>query len=258
MRQNAFLSFAAATFLLPCLAYSAEKADIEVHFVPQTQFAVYVPGVVPGNIGYFAAYWNSNGEITRAVAMVATNTTQAERVHCIREEITQSLGPMKDSDTYPDSMFYQPWSLTNRFSDMDKAVIRMLYSPEVRPNMTGDQAQEVLKGRFTQPQIDYFKEISFGAEYAECDQLAHKWLHNVTIHVSGELTDVDVRTVNQVVADLNKLLGKIQLKVTGWDIQTPKADDKGNTTVVATAKPKTKPAGNDQPKAAGASSGKAG
>lgn len=250
MRQAAIaLLLAAMTCLLACPALSADlpkPADIELHFVPRTAFATYIPSVVDGNIGYFAAYWNSSGEITRAVALVSTDADQAERIHCIREEITQALGPMKDSYWYPDSMFYQPWSLTSRFSEMDKAIVHALYRPEVRPDMSEAEVRQALKGICTPEQINYLVEICCGAEYAQCDELIHKWMHGPTIHVTGELTEVDVRTVYQVVGDLNGLLGKIKLKVSGWDIQARKPEGKENTTAVAAVKPKAKPSPKEQ------------
>lgn len=238
MRHTALLFVTAVAIpLSSCPAQPAGRADIEVHFVPRTQFAVHVPGAAAGNIGYFSAHWSTTGRLNRAVALIATDTSQAERNHTIREEITQCLGAMRDSDTYPDSIFYQPWSLVDRFSTMDRTVIQMLYHPKVKPDMTCEQAEQALKGLFTPQQIDYFKEIAFGAEYAECDQNLHRWEQSPTVRISGELTDADIRTVKQVIGDLNGLLSRIRLKVIGWDIQPSKTPG-GTTTVIATAKPK--------------------
>lgn len=48
--------------------------------------------------------------------------------HIVREELTQSLGLLNDSMKYPDSIFYQKWSLINEYSELDKKIIKMHYA----------------------------------------------------------------------------------------------------------------------------------
>jgi hypothetical protein len=48
--------------------------------------------------------------------------------HVVREELTQSLGLMNDSMKYPDSIFYQGWSLITEYSELDKQIIKMHYA----------------------------------------------------------------------------------------------------------------------------------
>ena len=47
--------------------------------------------------------------------------------HILREELTQSLGLMNDSMKYPDSIFYEDWSMITEFSELDKEIIRRHY-----------------------------------------------------------------------------------------------------------------------------------
>jgi hypothetical protein len=47
--------------------------------------------------------------------------------HILREELTQSLGLLNDSMKYPDSIFYEDWSLVTEFSELDKEIIRRHY-----------------------------------------------------------------------------------------------------------------------------------
>ena len=46
----------------------------------------------------------------------------------LREEITQSLGFLNDSWEYPESVFYQGGCNTNKFSEIDKAIIKLHYN----------------------------------------------------------------------------------------------------------------------------------
>ena len=51
---------------------------------------------------------------------------------------------MQDSWTYQDSMFYQGWTDTTTYAEIDKVIIEMLYQSEISPGMTGPQVEEIL------------------------------------------------------------------------------------------------------------------
>ncbi|GAP95196.1 DUF2927 domain-containing protein [Leptolyngbya sp. NIES-2104] len=111
--------------------------NVTIHFVPEAQFRRIEPAYIPVNFGFFVTRWNNQDTINRAnVLVTTTGVTQKERSHLIREELTQALGLMRDSYRYADSMFYQPWTDTTRFSDLDRALIQMLYLPQIKPGMT--------------------------------------------------------------------------------------------------------------------------
>jgi hypothetical protein len=48
--------------------------------------------------------------------------------HLLREELTQALGLSNDSYDYPESIFYQGWTETTEYTELDKDVIRMMYN----------------------------------------------------------------------------------------------------------------------------------
>ena len=51
---------------------------------------------------------------------------------------------MNDSWTYEESIFYQGWSGTTEYAQIDKVLIEMLYREEISPGMTGRQVEEIL------------------------------------------------------------------------------------------------------------------
>jgi Protein of unknown function (DUF2927) len=111
--------------------------NLTMHFAPESQFSQIEPAYIPVNFGFFITRWNHKGIINYAnVLITTTGVTQQERSHLIREELTQSLGLMRDSYRYSDSIFYQPWTNVTRYSELDKALIQMLYSPALKPGMT--------------------------------------------------------------------------------------------------------------------------
>lgn len=113
--------------------------NIDLYFVPESQFSRYDSNYRPVNMGFFWTWWSGN-TINRARILVTTEgVTQAERSHLIREELTQSLGLMQDSQRYRDSIFYQGWTSTTSYSEMDRAAIALLYNPAIRAGMTRNQ-----------------------------------------------------------------------------------------------------------------------
>ncbi len=114
-----------------------EKTNIEIYFVPESEFKHIEWRYKIGNTGFFWTWWNPfTSNIYRARILISTTAiTQQERNHVIYEELTQSLGLMNDSNHYADSIFYQPWSLVAGFSDIDKAIIQLLYHHTIRAGM---------------------------------------------------------------------------------------------------------------------------
>lgn len=113
-----------------------ENPNVQIYFVPEADFSQYEPNYVPRNLGFFWARWNNDGIYHSRILISMTGVSQTERSHLIREELTQSLGLMRDSYRYEDSIFQQRWTQTNQFSDLDRAIIQLLYRPDIRPGMS--------------------------------------------------------------------------------------------------------------------------
>jgi hypothetical protein len=119
--------------------------NLEIYFLPESQFASVEPAYVPVNLGFFRVWWDNTGAIHRARILIASRgITQQERSHLIREELTQSLGLFKDSWRYPDSVFYQGWTDINKYSDLDRTTVRLLYDSRLGPSMTPSEALDAL------------------------------------------------------------------------------------------------------------------
>lgn len=132
--------------LLPSLdigwAQSAQAANVLVFFGPYKEYARrYAPKArerLRRNWGYFTVQWSINERgIKSASLYVDTDRARDDdqRAHLLREEFTQVLGLMADSKRYPDSIFYQHWSTTTAYSELDKQLIQMLYSDEIQSGM---------------------------------------------------------------------------------------------------------------------------
>lgn len=65
--------------------------------------------------------------------------------------------------------------------------------------------------------LEYFFEIAFGAEYGTPTTVLHKWVNNIRIKVNGSPTSEDISTLNQVIAELNSMMGGISLSIVSND-----------------------------------------
>ncbi|KGP72587.1 DUF2927 domain-containing protein [Pontibacillus yanchengensis] len=125
------------------LTQQDENANIEIYFVPLEEFDQYVSNPKEGNWGLFKYWWKEGYVINRAKILIATDvTSQKGRTHLIREELTQSLGLVNDSYSYPDSMFFQKYTYIKAFTDLDETLIKMLYENKIQPGMGPDKAIE--------------------------------------------------------------------------------------------------------------------
>jgi hypothetical protein len=133
--------------LIPQLELSlvAANGNVAVYFVPRAEFPNLEPNYVPGNIGFFWYWWNGRDVINRARVLIdAQGTTQRERDHLIREELTQSLGLGQDSSKYPDSIFYQSQNHTDHYAPIDREIIALLYDDRLGPGLTRAEIERML------------------------------------------------------------------------------------------------------------------
>lgn len=119
--------------------------DIKIHFASVDRFVFIEPNYVPGNMGFFWAWWDGTGELYKARILIARDRiTQEERSHLIREELTQCLGMMNDSGRFEESIFYQGWTDVQDYAEIDRAVISILYDPRIRPGMDRQEVEDIL------------------------------------------------------------------------------------------------------------------
>jgi hypothetical protein len=121
--------------------------NVEMIFAPEAEFSRLEPNYQPTNYGFFWVNWDSADEIYRARILISSDgVEQGERSHLIREELTQSLGFMRDSIQYPDSIFYANRSEVAEYAAIDETLIKLLYSAAIVPGMAEAEVRAVLQG----------------------------------------------------------------------------------------------------------------
>lgn len=97
----------------------------------------------------YVEYKLTNFVITKALIFIDSESTPSELNHSIVEELTQSIGLLNDSDTYPNSIFYEGDDNKNtegiEFSQMDIDLISFLYNPNMKPGYSDRTAEQAIK-----------------------------------------------------------------------------------------------------------------
>ncbi len=116
-------------------------ADVKFHVGPESGFSTVNPNYVAENLGFFWRNFNAGGDIVSGDVLIDNaKTDQDERNHLIREELTQLIvGLPDDSYRYADSIFYQPWTKTQTYSELDREIIKLMSKPTVTSGMNSTQ-----------------------------------------------------------------------------------------------------------------------
>ncbi len=120
------------------------------------QIRAAIPSLGPGDLAgitnmprttyclVYALSEGSSGAYTRAFAVIRAEHPDLLRLSCMHEEITQALGLPNDSPRARPSIFNDDEEFA-LLTDHDEALLRILYSPELRPGMTLSEATPIVE-----------------------------------------------------------------------------------------------------------------
>jgi hypothetical protein len=97
------------------------------------------------NSAMFWVYWSGRKHINKGSMWIDPTFSEKQLKHVLREELTQSLGLMNDSFTYTNSIFYQDYSEVTSYSDIDKQIIKILYSNRISPGMSKGAVKQTIQ-----------------------------------------------------------------------------------------------------------------
>jgi len=95
----------------------------------------------------YVEYKLSNFVINRSLIFIDEEASIEEQKSAIVEELTQSIGLLNDSNKHSDSVFYENIDGVENmnYSEMDKDLIRFLYSEKMIPGFREKSAELVIK-----------------------------------------------------------------------------------------------------------------
>jgi hypothetical protein len=92
----------------------------------------------------YALAEGNTGSYTRAFAVIRAEHPDLLRLSCIHEELTQGLGLPNDSPRARPSIFNDDEEFA-LLTDQDEKMLRILYSPELRPGMSASEARPIVE-----------------------------------------------------------------------------------------------------------------
>jgi hypothetical protein len=116
----------------------------------------FLPNLSPGDVAgitnmprstyclVYALAAGNSGTYTRAFAVIRAEHPDLLRLSCLHEELTQGLGLPNDSPRARPSIFNDDEEFA-LLTDHDELLLRMLYSPELRPGMSPDEARPIVE-----------------------------------------------------------------------------------------------------------------
>lgn len=127
-----------------------QEANFVIFLSDQSTYANHEPNAASylnNNWGLFWIYWSAGYHLNRGSMYVdvVRNTDINCMKHLLREELTQSLGLMVDTEDYAESIFYQRWTCSPRYAEIDKKIISYILNPKIRAGMDRAQVIQVLR-----------------------------------------------------------------------------------------------------------------
>ncbi len=86
----------------------------------------------------------NSGAYTRAFAVIRAEHPDLLRLSCLHEEMAQGLGLPNDSPRARPSIFNDDEEFA-LLTDQDEMMLRILYSPELRPGMSAAEARPIVE-----------------------------------------------------------------------------------------------------------------
>ncbi len=129
---------------------NAQEANFIIYFGDKdTYVQQYEPSAanyVSSNFGLVWIYWTGANRIVKGSMYVDVFRVREENCqkHLLREELTQALGLLNDSYQYDKSIFYQNWTCTPSYMEIDQEVIKYVLHPLIEPGMDREEATEML------------------------------------------------------------------------------------------------------------------
>lgn len=105
-----------------------KDANVFIYFSSFSEYKKKCYITVNGNFLGFVCSTKYQSRIYNSYIFINENLSGIELKSVLREEITQSLGFSNDSWKYPNSIFYQGGNNENKFSELDKEIIKLHYN----------------------------------------------------------------------------------------------------------------------------------
>lgn len=129
------------------IAWAESNPNTQIYFAPPADFPKIEPHYVPPSTAFFWSRWSTTTVFESTILIASKGESQQKRNHHICAMLIRNLGLMKRSGRDPASIFYNGESDSAEFTQVDRLLVEMLYSPMIQHNMTAVEAKAALLER---------------------------------------------------------------------------------------------------------------
>ena len=204
------------------------QANVDVYFGSKRNLDTLFNS--SSNYSGIGELFDKDGRIDKAkIGVVVTNTSSLKVKYILLEEMIQIMGLIGDTFTHKESLFYEAG--LNKYNDLthlDKEVLKLLYDPNVSPQLLTLKNYEYLFGHLlpnvntTEKILAHWKKVNPSKSVLQkirksCfdkDSLFRKFNQlPIRIKLNGNLTQKDSLDVAKAICSLNSIEGlTLQLK----------------------------------------------
>jgi hypothetical protein len=183
----------------------------------------YIPGTVYGQEGIhtlhvIAAKRNGLSVEKSLIFEIDTQPPPEPDITGVEEDKVYNRGVVVDfyreeGVSYTALIDQEPY-IPGSIYDMEGSHTLEVTAHKIRNGLTSTKRIhfEIDKGRYTQEEIDYFREIAFGSEFEGDFSRLRKWNQDVVgIKVLGDATDEDRETLQEIIRDISEITSGIRL-----------------------------------------------
>ena len=131
-------------------AESEKEANVVIAFVPFESMPEYLVNYEDDNWGYMNCFSDDTTIRYGMIAIASDVTAQEDRTHLIQEEFINMLGLTEDIDNIPQSIIYQPYTVTADLCEEDYEMLSLLYGPYLPYGISRGEARTALEEMFSQ------------------------------------------------------------------------------------------------------------
>jgi hypothetical protein len=185
----------------------------------------YIPGTIYGQEGIHtlhvvAAKRNGQSVEKNLIFEIDTKPPPEPDITGVEEAKVYNRGVVvdfhrKEEVSYTALIDQEPY-IPGSIYDMEGSHTLEVTAHKIRNGLTSTKrvSFEIDKGRYTQEEIDYFREIAFGSEFEGDFNRLRKWNKDVVgIKIFGDPTDEDRETLQEVIRDIGEITSGIRLEL---------------------------------------------
>ncbi len=204
----------------------SKKTNLKIYFGSQKKLSEFLDFDDDKEIRGFAGVSSKHGKIYKVNIGIATDKciSPKERESVVLEEISQSLGALSDSFSYPYSVNYEATNTSIEFLQVDKEILKLLYEKSIPFNLSFEAYNKAFKEELYN--VDYRQKIINKinneniksktlhkiAKTCFIDDLFYKHPKNIEMCLNGG-TKNDSIFINSVINYYNKELPQVSLSL---------------------------------------------